>query len=132
MHADRFAEIVAPLEVAAAAGLTGPSRVLCLQAFEENADGFRRCAERARQRAQRNPVGLLVRMVKDGDHRFAATGRNESERSQLERALRWAETAGRKFGPEHVFDIADASFTLDATERAQVRDAIARSLEAAA
>jgi hypothetical protein len=62
-----FAETVAKLEYGAGRRLSGPYRAVCLQAFEQNERGFRACVEAALQRAKQNPVGLLVKMVRDGD-----------------------------------------------------------------
>jgi hypothetical protein len=64
---DSFAEIVAPLEVSIGRRLNGSGRILCLRAFEENAHGFAACAGEALRRGRENPLGLLVKMVRDGD-----------------------------------------------------------------
>jgi hypothetical protein len=63
-----FNAIVEPLEAEAGKRLNGPGRVACLAAFREDPDGFSRVAEDALGRARVNPLGLLVRMVSDGDH----------------------------------------------------------------
>jgi hypothetical protein len=42
-------------------------RTLCLQGFEENERGFRACANEALRRGKTNPLGLLMRMVRDRD-----------------------------------------------------------------
>jgi hypothetical protein len=70
MHAE-LATVVAPLERAARQPLSGPNRALCQAALDECPLGFPICAERALRRARTSPLGLLVRMVRDGDHRLA-------------------------------------------------------------
>jgi hypothetical protein len=71
MHAAAsFDAIIEPLEVSAGKPLIGRGRQVCLAAYEENPEGFRLIAEEARVRAARNELGLLVRMVLDGDHRI--------------------------------------------------------------
>ena len=69
-HAEqaRFASLVAPLERAARRDLGEPSRGLCHAAFVANPGGFADICAAAVSRAKSNPVGLLVRMVRDGDH----------------------------------------------------------------
>jgi hypothetical protein len=62
-----LAEILAPLEAAAGTRLKGWGRRKWLSALAENPAGFRSCACEALERG-RNPLGLLVQMVKDGDH----------------------------------------------------------------
>jgi hypothetical protein len=132
MHA--FDQVIARLEAAASAPLTGPPRRLCMQAFEENPEGFRRCAERALQRARRNPVGLLVRMVRDRDYLLAAGPREKPQRSELERSLQWAEATGRLIPADDVPVFLDTYYPgLSESERAQaVRAAITRSPDEAA
>jgi hypothetical protein len=62
-----FAEIVASLEASNGRRLNGSARELCLQAFEQNAFGFAACVSEAGRRGTTNSIGLLVRMVRDGD-----------------------------------------------------------------
>ena len=62
-----FAEIVARVEVVIGRRLNGPGRLLCLRAFEENEHGFVACVNEALRRGRENPLGLLVKMVRDGD-----------------------------------------------------------------
>jgi len=62
-----FAEILEPLEAEAGASLKGWGRQKCLAAFEAHPHGFKACAGEALDRG-RNPIALLVQMVKDGDH----------------------------------------------------------------
>jgi hypothetical protein len=63
-----FAAIIEPLEVRAGKRLNGPGLRRCRAAYDENPDGFRLVAHDALERAVVNPLGLLVRMVRDGDH----------------------------------------------------------------
>jgi hypothetical protein len=71
MHAAAgFDELIEPLEVSAGKPLFGRGRQVCLAGYEENPEGFRLIADEARARAARNALGLLVRMVLDGDHRI--------------------------------------------------------------
>jgi hypothetical protein len=72
MHAAAagFDAIIEPLEVSAGKPLYGRGRQVCLVGYEENPEGFRLIAEDAQARATRNALGLLVRMVLDGDHRL--------------------------------------------------------------
>jgi hypothetical protein len=67
LHAP-FAEIVAPLEAVAGKRLDGSGLQACLVAFDESPEGFKRTAEGALDRGQVNPLGLLIKMVRDGDH----------------------------------------------------------------
>jgi hypothetical protein len=69
---ERFAAILAPLEAKAGKRLTGAGRVWCWRALTENEEGFARCAEDVLERARGNPVALLCRVVRDGDHRLTA------------------------------------------------------------
>ena len=69
-----FASIVRPLEDRYGRPLTGHGRLKCHRAFQENPESFRRLAERALEQAHRNPVGLLIKMVRDGEHRFWSVG----------------------------------------------------------
>jgi hypothetical protein len=62
-----FAEILEPLEAEAGASLKGWGRRKCLAAFEAHPHGFQVCASEALGRG-RNPIALLVQMVKEGDH----------------------------------------------------------------
>jgi hypothetical protein len=62
-----FVEIVGELEVSVGRRLNGPGRKLCLLAFEENERGFHACALEALRRGRTNPLGLLVKMVKQRD-----------------------------------------------------------------
>jgi hypothetical protein len=68
---DEFEAILAPLEAEAGKRLNGAGRRWCRQAFTENREGLARCAADALERAH-NPVGLLVRMIRDGDHLLPA------------------------------------------------------------
>jgi hypothetical protein len=71
MHAAAgFDAIIEPLEVSAGKPLNGRGRQVCLAGYEENPEGFRLVAGEAQARAARNALGLLVRMVLDGDHRI--------------------------------------------------------------
>lgn len=71
---DEFVAIVSPLETIATRRLNGNGRGECLAAYLENADGFRQLATDAGGRGK-NPCALLVRMVRDGDHRVSAAPR---------------------------------------------------------
>lgn len=65
----KFKAVIAPLEYEAGKALAGGGRESCLAAFFEKPLGFAICAEDALNRATVNPLGLLIRMVRDGDHR---------------------------------------------------------------
>jgi len=67
-----FAEILAPLEARAGRRLNGGGRELCAQACAENDVGFRACVGEALRRGRENPLGLLVKMIQDGDWRVTA------------------------------------------------------------
>ena len=76
MHAPEpveFVEIVEELEDAFGRRLRGEGRAQCLSAFLENRDGFARVASAARRRGR--SLGLLCRMVADGEHLLGATMR---------------------------------------------------------
>jgi hypothetical protein len=66
-----FTTIVEPLERRAGVRLNGPGLAVCFRAFIDAPDRFPALARDALARG-RNPVALLVRMVKDGDHRLPA------------------------------------------------------------
>jgi hypothetical protein len=66
-----FTETVAKLEYDTGRRLSGPYRLACLRAFEQNERGFRACVDAALRRGRENKVGLLVRMVRDGDWNVA-------------------------------------------------------------
>lgn len=82
---DQFVAIVRELEDFTGRRLRGEGRVRCLRAFGESADGFERLARSARMRARRNPFGLLITMVKDGEHLLRANARVE-DRQQMHEA----------------------------------------------
>ncbi len=65
-----FDALVVPLERQVGRPLSGPNRTKCLHAHAENPDGFRRLVDEAGHRGRVNPLGLLVRMVLDGDYRM--------------------------------------------------------------
>jgi hypothetical protein len=83
-----FEKAIGPLEASAGKRLNGPGLQLCRAAFRENPDGFRLIAADALARALVNPLGLLVRMVRDGDHRQEAPPPPETDD---ERRVRWLE-----------------------------------------
>jgi len=62
-----FAEILEPFEAGAGASLKGWGRQKCFAAFAAHPRGFQVCMSEALERG-RNPIALLVQMVKDGDH----------------------------------------------------------------
>jgi hypothetical protein len=80
-----FDAVVAPLEAVGddhgSKRLNGPGLDWCLSAFSEAPGGFARCAARAYSRWERGesrrPLGLLCRMVRDGEHR-------QAQRSEIE------------------------------------------------
>jgi hypothetical protein len=133
MHARaRFDAIVALLEEAAGQKLNGPIRALHFAEFEAYPDGFERCARKALKRGHTNPIGLLVKMVRDGEHRrHARSAAAGAPAKPLVRALAWAGGDGRMLEPQHQEDIL-GTFGLDEDERAQVRASISRSLGTAA
>jgi hypothetical protein len=75
--AAEFAEIVEPLE-RLSGKLNGPGRSDCIRAFAENRAGFRVCATQALatslRRGYHSPLGLLVKMVREGQHEVSASG----------------------------------------------------------
>ena len=76
-----FDDIVRPLEARACRRLGEPGRSVCLEAFYEEPDGFRRTVDAALARGNTNPIGLLVTMVRSGDHRFQAPDHDAVERA---------------------------------------------------
>jgi hypothetical protein len=69
--AENFAATLAPLIEQAGRPLSGPGLALCVRAFAENPEGFQRVVEDLhRRRRVRSPLGLLIRMIRDGDHRL--------------------------------------------------------------
>jgi hypothetical protein len=101
--AREFASILKPLEEASGKRLGGPGLELCRAAFRENPHGFRLCAKHALRRATENALGLLVRMVDDGDHRGVPPPSAPAS-SAFESAERWLRRTGRLYEPS---DFAD-------------------------
>jgi len=103
-----FAELVARLESVSGRRLNGAGRAACLDAFAENEAGLCRVAADVLERGERNPLGLLVRMVSAGEHRLAgealeAQARERGERTpehEEELALAWAERDGAHYPPD--------------------------------
>jgi len=75
---DDFRLVIVPLERSAGKPLNGPGLRKCLKAFKENGPAFRRLADQALARADRNPLGLLIRMVDDRDHRLEVDVQQDS------------------------------------------------------
>src|SRR5579862_4774015 len=69
VHAGGFDAVIAPLERHAGQRLNGRNRVLLQEAHLSHREGFERCASKAMRISSSSPIGLLVKMVKDGDHR---------------------------------------------------------------
>ena len=76
---EEFLSIVGPLELSAEAPLEDPARGLCLRAFLEHPDGFRRVAGKAHRRSTVNPVGLLIHLVRKREHLFIPGARQFAE-----------------------------------------------------
>jgi hypothetical protein len=77
-----FHAIITPLEELAGKPLGGAGRGLCAAACSENRDGFGRLVNDLLVRdGVRSPLGLLVRMVRDGDHRLPAPEEQSSPES---------------------------------------------------
>ena len=95
-EADEFAEALAPLESKQGRRLAGTYRDLCAAAYEENPDGFRLVANDALERGFR-PLGLLVKMVREGDHRASAPPRWDADRERQ----RQREEHFRRIAQEH-------------------------------
>lgn len=133
MHASTaFDAVVAPLERATGQGLLGQNRTMLFEAFQDRRDGFARCAAKALGRAHTNPIGLLVKMVKDGEHRRAKRSlASGAPQSPVEVALAWGKSTAPQLEGEHREQVL-AEFRLDLDEQAQVRAVIDRSLEDAA
>jgi hypothetical protein len=69
---ERFTNLVAQLERSAASRLKSPARDLCLEAYHSSIEGFEVLVARAHEKARSNPVGLLIAMVRNGEHLIAA------------------------------------------------------------
>ena len=99
MHAEppEFVALVGELEAAAGKRLRNPGRERCLRAFGESPDGFARTALSAKRRARTSPLGLLCKMVEDGEHVLPGTMRgagacfvcNRHSRDALRRGGQW-------------------------------------------
>jgi len=64
-----FDATVAPLEAKAGKRLHGYGRRLCAAAFQRSPEGVERCVGELLARADTTtPLGLLVHMVREGDH----------------------------------------------------------------
>jgi hypothetical protein len=68
-----FRDLIQPLEAKSGKPLNGPGLRACQRAFREEPTAFRRLAEEALDRGNRNANGLLVHMVKERDHRLPAS-----------------------------------------------------------
>jgi hypothetical protein len=82
-----FLALVGPLEQRARRRLTGLGRQACIRAFRTQPDGFARLCTEALARGRTNPLGLLIVMVRAGEHKLdppSTTGEKspaEEERS---------------------------------------------------
>jgi hypothetical protein len=65
---ERFTKLVTSLEVKACSRLNPPARELCLRAFLAAPESFEILARRAHEKARSSPIGLLIAMVKNGEH----------------------------------------------------------------
>lgn len=74
-----FVELVAPLERAARKRLRGDARDRCLAAFRAAPEEVRILADDALGRAHTNPIGLLIRMVDDGEHLLSEEERYDAD-----------------------------------------------------
>jgi hypothetical protein len=137
-----FTELVAPLEELAGRRLNGAGRAACLDAFAENEAGLRRLAADVLERGDRNPIGLLVRMVHAGEHRLAAEAVDAQARERGDRtaereeelALAWIERDGAHYPPDAFEEELAARFprlTAEAAERARRRACELRTGDAA-
>jgi hypothetical protein len=90
-----FAALIAPLEQRVGRALKEPGRTECARAFAENAGAFARLAEDALTRG-RNPLALLVKMVREGDHRVVPPASLADRRS-------FTNVTERHRGPGHCF-----------------------------
>jgi hypothetical protein len=80
-RSSEFDPLVAPLEAMGDENgpkrLNGPGLGWCVDAFNVNPDGFAVCCARALEAGgsgySRSPLGLLCRMVRDGEHRITTT-----------------------------------------------------------
>lgn len=117
-----FAALVAPLELVVGQRLKGKPRRECEDAFAESPEGFARCVDKALVRASVNPVGLLVKLIRDGDHRFAPAATS----GLPDRWRAWAQcTAPRLSADDRLAVLEDAG--LRAVEIAQVLDLVERA-----
>jgi hypothetical protein len=65
---ERFTKLVTSLEVKACSRLNPPARELCLRAFLAAPESFEILVMRAHEKARSSPIGLLIAMVKNGEH----------------------------------------------------------------
>jgi hypothetical protein len=82
-----FEELIEPLESRSGKRLTGPWRATCMQACQEDPDGFARCAADALSRG-RFPLALLMQMIRAGEHRLSPPPREKSRREAEEERTR--------------------------------------------
>lgn len=111
-----FAAVLAPLEAETGKRLNGIGRGWCRAAFEENPGGFGRIADDALAKAQLNPLGLLVRMVRDGDHRLPAPSPltdDETARLETARVARSRAESPRRTGWRYVRGTHSATYVPD-------------------
>jgi len=102
---------------------------VCVAAFAESPDGFRACAAKALRIAHSTPLGLLVRLIKDGEHRRTANLRATADTS-FERWVKWA-TRTAPLLPSDVREEVFAELNLAPHELAHIRGLIAGFEEAA-
>lgn len=65
-----FLALVAPLEERVGRKLTGAGRQACIHAFRTHPAGFARLCSDAMARGSINPLGLLIVMVRAGEHKL--------------------------------------------------------------
>jgi hypothetical protein len=101
--------------------LKDEDRRVILEAWEREPGRVTRCTAEYRHRLRHGTArrpGLLVRMVEDGDD-FRGGSVTEL-RSPMERAMRWAETAGWEIAPEDRIDVMPARDELTEAQRNEV------------
>jgi hypothetical protein len=69
-HAEppEFLALIEELEDFTGRRVRGEARSLFLEEFAKSPGGFARCLRSALHRARLNPIGLLVTMIRDGEH----------------------------------------------------------------
>jgi hypothetical protein len=111
----KFAELIGPAELQWGR-LNEPSRSQCVTAFRENERGFKLVLEGARRRGM--SWGLVLRMIRDGDHRRSSLGAGTRAASKPSGWDEWLAKAPERFSRGDAHELVDDNWRwIDDAER---------------